>query len=86
MQAFLGGGKNKCCRQGGFAVSLGALCSWRDCVSAGESHSCSMANCREPKRGLSPVVGRTRTCAGKPQWISSPSPTPLGHNYLLQAP
>lgn len=38
----------------------------------------------EPKRGVCPVVGRIRTCAGKPQWISSPSPSPLGHNYLLQ--
>lgn len=37
-----------------------------------------------PKRGVCPVVGRIRTCAGKPQWISSPSPSPLGHNYLLQ--
>ena len=43
-----------------------------------------MLNCREPKRGVCPVVGRIRPCAGKPQWISSPSPSPLGHNYLLQ--
>lgn len=38
----------------------------------------------QPKRGVCPVVGRIRTCAGKPQWISSPSPSPLGHNYVLQ--
>lgn len=41
-------------------------------------------HCRQAKRGLHAVVGRIRTCAGKPQWISSPSPSPLGHNYLLQ--
>ena len=28
------------------------------------------------------VIGRIRTCAGKPQWVSSPSPWPLGHDYL----
>ncbi len=27
------------------------------------------------------VVGWIRTCAGRPQWISSPSPLPLGHDY-----
>lgn len=29
-------------------------------------------------------VGRIGTCAGRPQWISSPSPQPLGHDNLVR--
>ncbi len=29
----------------------------------------------------SSVVSRMQTCAGRTQWISSPSPYPLGHDY-----
>ena len=29
------------------------------------------------------AVSRIRTCAGKPYWISSPTPSPLGHHSLL---
>lgn len=50
----------------------------------GLCRGCRVVSCPQPKRGTHPVVGRIRTCAGKPQWISSPSPSPLGHNYLLQ--
>lgn len=74
-----GGGEDKCSRQRGFPVCQGTR--YRD---GAESQGCRGVNCREPKRGPCPVVGRIRTCAGKPQWISSPSPSPLGHNYLLQ--
>ena len=30
------------------------------------------------------VVGRIRTCAGRPQWFSSLSPLPLGHDNLIK--
>lgn len=83
IQEFLRGwgeGADKCCRQRAFTVSLGT----RRSVELSPTAGCSVVNCREPKRELRPVVGRIRTCAGKPQWISSPSPSPLGHNYLLQ--
>lgn len=60
---------------------------WIYCVPGlcgSESHGCSMVNCREPKRGLHSIVGRIQTCVWKPQWISSPSPSPLSHK--LPAP
>lgn len=77
----------------GLAVSKGELlCSLARPCAAGGTRLCLGAcipwqlhgHCRQTKRGLHAVVGRIRTCAGKPQWISSPSPSPLGHNYLLQ--
>lgn len=57
-----------------------SCCPWHPPVGA----ACGPGQMPAAQKGHVPVVGRIRTCAGKPQWISSPSPSPLGHNYLLQ--
>lgn len=77
-----------CVEQPGLRVQEPSGQPWLLAMAAtcgvGPVHVPGVISCLQPKRGVHPVVGRIRTCAGKPQWISSPSPSPLGHNYLLQ--